>query len=431
MLKLTRHLYSWDPRAHWFDVYERIQLNHILAHQNPANGRFVYFMPLAAGARRTFSEPEDSFWCCVGSGMESHAKHADSIWWSDAATLYLNLYVPSDLDWPERGLALTLDTPMPARGEATLTVRRAPRGSRGIALRLPGWAAEPRVTLNGAPVAPTLRDGYATIARRWRSGDRLHVTLPMRLTAEPTPDDPSIVAFTHGPVVLAADLGPVATPFEGIGPALIVSGDAAGALRPAAGDHGFVATDALGQRLALAPFYDRYERRTAVYFPTFTAGAWAGEKAAYLDAQRDAQALARRTVDTVYLGEMQPERDHAFAATRTEVVNWNGRSARRIGPGGTLSLTLGRRPGPATLRVIVWGNDVATPLGLSVDGTPVAAAATGRAPEERFVAIDHPLPSAGAQGRPTATVRFAPPDGALIYEVRMLAAEDGVPVTAA
>ncbi|WP_447410593.1 beta-L-arabinofuranosidase domain-containing protein, partial [Clostridium perfringens] len=92
------------------DYYERVQLNHILAHQNPDTGRFVYFMPLAAGARRVYSSAEDSFWCCVGSGMESHAKHADSIWWADAATLYLNLYIPSELDWPERGIAARLDT---------------------------------------------------------------------------------------------------------------------------------------------------------------------------------------------------------------------------------------------------------------------------------------------------------------------------------
>ena len=51
-----------------FDYYERTHLNHIMAHQHPETGMFVYFMPLSAGARRTYSTPEDSFWCCVGSG---------------------------------------------------------------------------------------------------------------------------------------------------------------------------------------------------------------------------------------------------------------------------------------------------------------------------------------------------------------------------
>lgn len=104
MLKLTRHLYGWEPDAAYFDGYERTQLNHILAHQRPDTGMFAYFMPLASGARRNFSRPEDSFWCCVGSGMESHAKHADSIYWHDADTLYVNLFIASRLDWPERGM---------------------------------------------------------------------------------------------------------------------------------------------------------------------------------------------------------------------------------------------------------------------------------------------------------------------------------------
>jgi DUF1680 family protein len=430
MLKLTRHLYSWEPDARWFDFYERVQLNHILAHQNPDTGRFVYFMPLAAGARRTYSENEDSFWCCVGSGMESHAKHADSIWWRDDTALYLNLYVPSDLDLPDRGLALTLDTGMPTTGDATLNVRRAPRGKQAIALRLPGWAKNPRLTLNGAAVTPVVRGGYAVVDRVWQAGDKLKVTLPMQLTTEATPDDPSVVAFLHGPLVLAADLGPVAQPFEGTGPALVVAGNATTALRPAAGAHGFAADGALGEKLALAPFYNQYDRRTAVYFPSFTPAQWSGAKAEYIKAQQEAQTLARRTVDTIYLGEMQPERDHGFTATGTEVVNWNGRSARHVRPGEKMQVTLKRRPGPAVLRVILWGPDINKPLTISVDGTQIDTKRPERKGEDRFIAIDLPLPSAGAQGKPTAAISFEPKqDGMVLYEVRMLSAEDGAPVT--
>src|SRR3546814_10300461 len=83
MLKLTRHVYGWAPDAALFDYYERVHLNHILAHQHPESGMFAYFMPLSAGARRTWSTHDDSFWCCVGSGMESHSKHGDSIYWHD------------------------------------------------------------------------------------------------------------------------------------------------------------------------------------------------------------------------------------------------------------------------------------------------------------------------------------------------------------
>ncbi|MGU3317131.1 beta-L-arabinofuranosidase domain-containing protein [Sphingomonas sp. M6A6_1c] len=430
MLKLTRHLYAWEPKAQWFDYYERVQLNHILAHQRPDTGQFVYFMPLSAGARRSYSTAEESFWCCVGSGMESHAKHADSIYWHDAGsagTLYVNLYIPSSLDW--QGLALDLDTRMPTEGEATLTVRRAGRGARPIALRIPGWAQDARVELNGKPAPATMRDGYAVLDRRWQAGDRIRVTLPMRLQAEPTPDDPNMVAFTHGPLVLAADMGAAAEAFDGLGPALTVDGPVTAALSAAAGAHRFTARSALGEPLQLSPFYAQYERRTAVYFPTFTAASWATAKPDYLRAQQERQALARRTADVAYLGEMQPERDHAFTASKPETVQLHGRSARKLRAGETIAVTLQRRPGPAVLRVVYWGGDVGNrELAISVDGTPLATDAREAKAQEGFVAIDYPLHSAGEQGKAAAKVVFTGKRGEVdIYEVRMLAAPTTAP----
>lgn len=421
MLKLTRHLYQWQPDAALFDYYERVQLNHIMAHQRPSDGRFVYFMPLAAGARRIYSEAEDSFWCCVGSGMESHAKHADSIYWADERGLFVNLYIPSALDWPELNLKASLETAMPFAGTAQLTIERAPRRSHAIALRIPAWAKGARFTLNGKVGEPTLRNGYAVFERRWRKGDIIGIDLPMTLGLESVPDDPSLVAFVHGPLVLAADLGSADEEFAGLGPALVSSGDPAASLTLAATDQPhYSAQAATGERLQLHPFFNRYDRRSAVYFPTFTAAAWAANKDRYLRAQAADRELARRTVDVVHLGEMQPERDHAFTSGKSEVVNWNGLPARRLLPGEEMEMTLARRAGPAVLRVTVWSGDAARRFALHVDGQqlgkdwPVVDTA-----EEGFVALDFPLPAADAPEK--ARVRItALGEQALVYALRML-----------
>jgi DUF1680 family protein len=431
MMKLTRHLYGWQPEARWFDYYERVQLNHILAHQRPDTGQFVYFMPLASGARRSHSSAEDSFWCCVGSGMESHAKHADSIFWHDATadggTLYVNLYIPSRLDWSERGLALDLDTPMPLDGRATLTIRRAPRAAQRIALRLPGWSNGARLTVNGRPAAVVTERGYAMIQRRWAAGDRIDIDLPMRLTAEALPDDPSTVAFLHGPLVLAADLGPADVPFDGVGPALVIKGAAPGVLA-ADESGGFRTTSALGEPLSLRPFFAQHDRRTAVYFPTFTEVGWSAARVSYLSRAEEAKALARRTVDIFHPGEMQPERDHDFASTRSEVVNWAGRPGRRLRPGDRMDFSMTRAEGPAILRVMVVAEDADRPMTITVDGQPVARTARGGRKGERFALLDHAIPSAGARGRPRAAVSItAGRDDAVIYEVRMLTAAEAAP----
>ena len=96
MLKLTRHVYSWTPDASYFDYYERAHLNHVMAAQDPATGGFTYMTPLMTGSRRGYSSPSrDAFWCCVGTGMESHSKHGDSIFWEGDGTLLVNLYIPA------------------------------------------------------------------------------------------------------------------------------------------------------------------------------------------------------------------------------------------------------------------------------------------------------------------------------------------------
>ncbi|MDJ0276447.1 glycoside hydrolase family 127 protein [Sphingomonas sp. 2R-10] len=432
MMKLTRHLYGWRPDARWFDYYERVQLNHILAHQRPDTGQFVYFMPLASGARRSHSSPEDSFWCCVGSGMESHAKHADSIFWHDAAvaggTLYVNLYIPSRLDWPDRELSLDLDTAMPLEGRATLTVRRAPRRVQRIALRLPGWAKGASVAINDRPVAVVAERGYAMLDRRWTSGDRIAISLPMRVTAEPLPDDPATVAFLHGPLVLAADLGAADAPFDGIGPALVATGATTAAITPV-GPALFRAKGALGEGLSLRPFFAQHDRRTAVYFPTFSPTGWATARDGYLARAEEARVLARRTIDVFHLGEMQPERDHGFTATRSEVVNWAGRPGRRLRLGDRIEFEMTRRDGPAVLRVTVVAEDADRPMAITVDGQPVAQVARHVREGERYALLDYAIPSAGGQGRPRASVSItADRHPTVVYEVRMLADREAAPV---
>lgn len=422
MLKLTRRLYHWAPDAALFDDYEHAQLNHIMAHQRPDSGRFVYFMPLAAGSRRSYSTPEDSFWCCVGSGMESHAKHADSIYWRDAGALYVNLYIPSRLSLPDNGLRLEMETAYPMDGAVTLTIAGAPSVAMDLALRLPAWAASHSLTVNGAPQSVKPDRGYLRLRRRWRAGDRIVLSLPLEVRVEPTPDDPNLVAFLSGPLVLASDLGPADKAFDRPAPAFIVTETPKALLTPEPGKvHAFTAPLAQGGRVRFAPFFNQYDRRTAVYAPLFTPSRWATDGEAFLESERRRIDLAQRTIDTVFLGEQQPEVDHEVKADRAEIIQINGRSGRRIADGGQIELRLARRETPMLLRLIYWGDDVGQRGLVLLDGAPLGDVAFAGERREVFQAFDLPLPAGAAPARITLKAKGG---NLTVYEVLTLAQPD-------
>ena len=209
MLKLTRHLFTWSPEARYFDYYERALFNGIMGTMNPKNGMTMYYVPLATGYWKVFASPRGSFWCCTGTGVESFSKLADSIYFHDEKSLYVNLFLASELDWEEKGIRLRQECGFPRR-------RRQRACNRDRQARATG-RAHPRALLDGRKDDP---DGEwkagGGSARRRVFGDRSQwakratncaLTLPMNLHVHPMPDDDTLQAIMYGPLVLAGDLG--------------------------------------------------------------------------------------------------------------------------------------------------------------------------------------------------------------------------------
>lgn len=209
MLRLTRYLYGWNPDAAYFDYYERLLLNHRIGTIRPEVGYTQYYLSLSPGVWKTFNTEDQTFWCCTGSGIEEYSKLNDSIYWRDSEGLYVNLYIPSELDWPEKGFRLRLETRYPESEEVKLIVAAARSEPVTLRLRIPGWLRRPAVLkLNGKPVEASPSPGsYLSLARAWKAGDTLEARFPMDLSVEAMPDDPKVQAFLYGPLVLAGDLG--------------------------------------------------------------------------------------------------------------------------------------------------------------------------------------------------------------------------------
>jgi len=209
MLKLTRHLMQWKPDPAYADYYERALYNHILASQDPKTGMFAYFISMESGFFKTFSKPFNSFWCCVGSGMENHTKYGRFIYMHNHDQLYVNLFIPSVLQWEERGIKLRQETKFPKSEKSSFTIQTNEPEKFTLQLRRPYWAGKgfgirvngEKITVNQEP------SSYIAINRRWKDGDTITVSLPMAIHTESLGPKSTKIAFMNGPLLLAGIVG--------------------------------------------------------------------------------------------------------------------------------------------------------------------------------------------------------------------------------
>lgn len=215
LLKLADRLFCYQPDSRIADYYERALYNHILGQQDTLTSMVCYFTPLMTGGYRLYSTRDSSFWCCVGSGFESHAKYQSSIYFHNDRELYVNLFIPSELNW--NGTVVRQETTFPEDNKTTLTIL-SPHNSYHsplmIKLRYPYWATYMKV--NGRKVKAG-KDGYVNYPLTSHHSpltSKITIEFGMSLREETTKDDPSRVALLYGPVVLAGRLAEVAHPFS-------------------------------------------------------------------------------------------------------------------------------------------------------------------------------------------------------------------------
>ena len=408
MLKLTRHLYAREPSAAYFDYFERTHLNHILAQQNPHTGMFTYMMPLMSGTHRHFSTPFDDFWCCVGTGMENHAKHGESIYWRQGDTIFVNLYIPSTLDWAAQGTRLEMTTAYPFADNIQLKfTARGTAQPTTVALRVPSWCETPSVTINGERQDAKRDAGYLHLRRAWKAGDTIALTLPRRLRLEPTPDDPDTLAVMYGPLVMAGDLGSATENWDGAAP-VFIGDDVLTRIAPQA--DGAFRTQGIGhpQDMTLTPFAFQYERNSAVYFQRFTPAGWKVEQAREAAALEAQKALDARSTDIVKLGDEKSEKAHGLHSDKSYAVVYRRHHGRDARAGGYMEFTMKTAPGPLTLQLTYWGEERNRHFRILANGQEIGEQKlTGDHPGT-FFTCDYTVPEALTRGASQITVRIEP-----------------------
>ncbi|MDH6307945.1 DUF1680 family protein [Dysgonomonas sp. PFB1-18] len=353
MLRLSKMLYQTSLDKKYVDYYERALYNHILSTQHPETGGFVYFTQMRPGHYRVYSQPQTSFWCCVGSGIENHAKYGEMIYAHTDKELYVNLFIPSRLNWTEKETEIIQENTFPDEPKTTLTINPKKAQKFTLKLRYPSWVQQGtvKVLLNGKPQSVTEENGYVSINRTWKKGDKVVLEVPMHIAAEQLPDKSNYYSFRYGPVVLAAKtgtedmIGLFADDSRGGHIAhgrqipmkempIIVSNpeDIASLLKPVNGKSltfhlNNLYTDKYKDGLELIPFFRLHDSRYVIYWPQATQEGVKKLQEQIAEEEQERIKLDAITIDKVVCGEQQPESDHFIQSEKSytgfeEDVHW-------------------------------------------------------------------------------------------------------------
>jgi hypothetical protein len=426
MLKLTRELFALEPDAAKMDFYERGLYNHILASQDPETGMFVYLMSLKPGHFKTYSTPEDSFWCCVGTGMENHSKYADTIYFHGADSLFVNLFIASELSWPEQGVSLRQETKFPESDTTVLKIKSDKPVKFSLKIRHPAWAVDGlAVSVNGKKQKIESAPGsYFTLQREWRDGDTVKIQLPMKLHTEFLPGVSNEIALLYGPIVLAGELGtngmpvPFArnqTDFSALpAPAAPVFVCDAGKLldhvKPLSGKPLAFRTHDIGrpQDVTLIPFYQLHRQRYSVYWKLLSETEWQAQAAELAAAEARRIADEARTVDIVRPGEQQSEIDHQVQGEKSDPLEALGRKLRHAYDGGWFSYEMKVDAAATNELVCTWWGDESGErnFDILVDGVKIASQKLLHNQPGMFWDATYPIPAELTQGKARVTVKL-------------------------
>ena len=326
MLRLTKALFLDNNDVSYLDFYERALYNHILSTEEPVKGGFVYFTPIRPNHYRVYSQPETSMWCCVGSGLENHTKYGELIYSHSENDVFVNLFIPSELNWKEKGLQLKQTNNFPYENATELILKLKKSKAFSVNIRYPKWAKNLQILVNGKSESFTATPShYINLNRKWKNGDKIAVQFTMETKLEYLPDGSNWAAFVRGPIVLAAktstkDLTGLYADDSRMGH------EAKGKLYPINEAYALVDDDKnyvskLEQidnmdfkldSLTLQPFYKIHDARYQMYFQTFTNNEYINQ--IENQKQQDASLLALEaiTVDKINCGEQQPEVDHQY-----------------------------------------------------------------------------------------------------------------------
>jgi len=438
MLKLTQGLFRMKPSASYSDFYERALFNHILSTQHPEHGGYVYFTPARPRHYRVYSTPNQGMWCCVGSGMENHTKYGEFIYTHTSDSLFVNLFVASELNWRDKGLKIKQETQFPYEGNTKLTITTSQPQRIKLLVRHPFWVSAKGfvVKCNGKKIKTASQpSSYFVIDREWRDGDKIEVSLPMQLRYEELPNVPEYIAILYGPVLLGAKTGTES--LDGlkandhrwahiphgkllpIAKAPVLVGERDKILKkivPIKNKPLHFKTNNLFNtkefnNLELQPFFSIHDARYMMYWHSLSEKEYKRTADSLAVIENARLALDARTVDAIVPGEQQPEADHGVKMERTNSGLFKDAYYREVIQGGQLSYLLYPK-GESNLKLMIryWGNEQGKrSFKIYIDDVLVASEnIQGKWNRNEFVNVEYALPESLIKNKSQLQLKIVP-----------------------
>lgn len=207
--KLSRYLMQFTGEARYGDWIERLLYNGAGAALalRPGGRNFYYSDYRISGGMKV--DYWDNYTCCSGTLFQDMADYHNLIYYKDDSSLYVNLYLPSEVAWSraQGDVSLVQETGYPETETSTMTLAMKQPTNFSLKLRVPGWSKDMSVKVNGADAGAECKPGeWAVISRTWNSGDKIEVRIPLRLRMQAVDaQHPQRVAIVRGPVVLVQD----------------------------------------------------------------------------------------------------------------------------------------------------------------------------------------------------------------------------------
>ena len=456
MMKLTQNLFRMTGDVRYADYYERAMFNHILSTQHPEHGGYVYFTSARPAHYRVYSAPNSGMWCCVGTGMENHGKYGEFIYTHTDDELYVNLFVASQLNWKEKKFVLTQETNFPYEETVRFIVDKKSKSQKlKLKIRCPWWVkpGEMKVVCNGKDYAVGAQpSSYIEIDRKWKKGDVIEVSMPMKVTIEELPNLSNYIAIMRGPILLGARMGtdnlvglvaddgrwahiahgPLVSLFDT--PFLI--GERADIqkkledMQPVSGKPLHFTVPGLFEEkfknLELEPFCHIHDSRYMMYWLSMTDAEYADYQQSMRDAEKQKLELDARTVDAVATAEQQPEVDHNMKSERSERGHFQSEGWRDAKNGGYFAYNMDTKGEEnLTLMVRYWGNESGNrSFDIMIDDKVLATEnIVGKWKREAFVNAEYAIPTEWLKDKDVINVRFQSKPGTVaggVFYVRLV-----------